>query len=82
LPAKAILEVPYEGLVIDQETWTRKILDFLGLEWDERCLAFYETKRSVTTASVWQVRQKIYRHSVERWRNYEKFIGPLRGLRD
>jgi tetratricopeptide (TPR) repeat protein len=82
LPAKAILEVPYEGLVIDQETWTRKILDFLGLEWDERCLSFYETKRSVTTASVWQVRQKIYRHSVERWRNYEKFIGPLRGLRD
>jgi tetratricopeptide (TPR) repeat protein len=82
LPAEAILEVPYEGLVADQETWTRKILDFLGLEWDERCLAFYETKRSVVTASAWQVRQKIYRHSVERWRNYEKFIGPLKGLRD
>jgi tetratricopeptide (TPR) repeat protein len=82
LPAGAILEVPYEGLVTDQETWTRKILDFLGLEWDERCLAFHETKRSVITASVWQVRQKIYRHSVDRWRNYEKFIGPLKGLRD
>jgi Flp pilus assembly protein TadD len=80
LPARAILEVPYEGLVADQENWTRKILDFLDLEWDERCLAFHETKRSVTTASVWQVRQKIYRHSVERWRNYEKFIGPLKGL--
>jgi tetratricopeptide (TPR) repeat protein len=82
LPAGAILEVPYEGFVADQETWTRKILDFLGLEWDERCLAFHETKRSVTPASVWQVRQKIYRHSVERWRNYEEFIGPLKGLRD
>jgi tetratricopeptide (TPR) repeat protein len=82
LPSQAILEVPYEGLVTDQETWTRKILDFLGLEWDKRCLAFHETERSVTTASVWQVRQKIYRHSVERWRNYEKFIGPLKGLRD
>ena len=82
LPAEAILEVPYEGLVADQEVWTRKILDFVGLEWDERCLAFHETKRSVTTASVWQVRQKIYKHSVERWRNYEKFVGPLRGLRD
>jgi Flp pilus assembly protein TadD len=82
LPAEAILEVPYEGLVADQETWTRKILDFLGLEWDERCLAFHETKRSVTTASAWQVRQKIYQHSVQRWRNYEKFIGPLKGLRD
>jgi tetratricopeptide (TPR) repeat protein len=82
LPAEAILEVPYEGLVADQETWTRKILDFLGLEWDERCLAFHETKRSVVTASAWQVRQKIYRHSVERWRNYDKFIGPLKGLKD
>jgi tetratricopeptide (TPR) repeat protein len=82
LPARAILEVPYEGLVTDQETWTRKILEFLGLEWDERCLSFHETKRSVITASVWQVRQRIYRHSVERWRNYEKFIGPLKGLRD
>jgi tetratricopeptide (TPR) repeat protein len=82
LPAGAILEVPYEGLVAEQETWTRKILDFVGLEWDERCLAFHETKRSVTTASAWQVRQKIYRQSVERWRNYEKFIGPLKGLRD
>jgi tetratricopeptide (TPR) repeat protein len=82
LPAETILEVPYEGLVADQEGWTRKILDFLDLEWDERCLAFHETKRSVTTASVWQVRQKIYRRSVERWRNYEKFIGPLEGLRD
>jgi len=82
LPAHAILEVPYEGLVSDQEVWTRKILDFLGLEWDERCLMFHQTKRSVTTASAWQVRQKIYRHSVERWRNYEKFIGPLKGLRD
>ena len=82
LPAEAILEVPYEGLVTDQETWTRRILEFLDLEWDERCLAFHQTKRSVTTASAWQVRQKIYPHSVERWRNYEKFIGPLKGLKN
>jgi Flp pilus assembly protein TadD len=82
LPPEAILEVPYEQLVADQEAWTRKILDFVDLEWDERCLAFHETKRSVVTASAWQVRQKIYRQSVERWRNYEKFIGPLKGLRD
>jgi Flp pilus assembly protein TadD len=82
LPSGTILEVPYEGLVSDQEAWTRKILDFIGLEWDERCLAFHETKRSVVTASAWQVRQKVYRQSVERWRNYEKFIGPLKGLRE
>jgi tetratricopeptide (TPR) repeat protein len=82
LPPGTILEVPYEDLIADQEAWTRKILDFVGLEWDERCLAFHETKRSVVTASAWQVRQKIYRDSLERWRNYERFIGPLKGLRD
>ena len=80
LPAGTILEVPYEELVSDQETWTRKILDFLGLEWDERCLSFHETDRIVNTASAWQVRQKIYTQSLGRWRNYEKFIGPLKGL--
>lgn len=82
LPPGTILEVPYEQLVADQEGWTRKILNFLGLEWDVRCLSFYETPRSVSTASAWQVRQKIYTESVQRWRNYEKFIGPLKGLKD
>jgi tetratricopeptide (TPR) repeat protein len=82
LPPGTILDVPYAELVADQEGWTRKILDFLGLEWDERCLDFHNTKRSVVTASAWQVRQKIYKDSVERWRNYERFIGPLLGLRD
>jgi tetratricopeptide (TPR) repeat protein len=80
LPA-AILEVPYEGLVADQVAWTHKILDFLELEWDDRCLSFDKTERPVNTASAWQVRQKIYGRSVERWRHYEKFIGPLKGLR-
>jgi tetratricopeptide (TPR) repeat protein len=82
LPPGTILDVPYAELVADQEGWTRKILDFLGLEWDERCLVFHETKRAVITASYWQVRQKIYKDSVARWRNYEKWIGPLLGLRD
>lgn len=82
LPVGTILEVPYEQLVSDQEGWTRKILDFLELEWDARCLSFHETQRAVNTASAWQVRQKIYTESVQRWRNYERFIGPLKGLRD
>jgi tetratricopeptide (TPR) repeat protein len=81
LPRGTILEVPYEGLVTDQQGWTRKILDFLGLEWDEQVLDFHETKRPVVTASSWQVRQRIYSDSVHRWRNYEKFIGPLLTLR-
>jgi tetratricopeptide (TPR) repeat protein len=82
LPPGSILDVPYAELVADPESWTRKILDFLALEWDERCLDFHETKRQVVTASAWQVRQKIYKDSVTRWRNYEKFIGPLLDLRD
>jgi tetratricopeptide (TPR) repeat protein len=77
-----ILDVPYEELVADQRGWTRKILDFLGLEWDERCLDFQNTQRTVATASSWQVRQKIYKDSVQRSRNYKRFIGPLRDLKD
>jgi len=81
LPPGFILEVPYEELVADQETWTRKMLDFIGLEWNDRCLEFHKTSRQVVTASAWQVRQKIYKNSVARWRQYEKFLGPLKGLR-
>jgi tetratricopeptide (TPR) repeat protein len=77
LPADAILEVPYEALVDDQETWSRKMVDFVGLDWDDACLDFHRTNRSVSTFSKWQVRQKISKSSVERWRNYEPFVGPL-----
>jgi tetratricopeptide (TPR) repeat protein len=80
LPPGFILDVPYEELVADQEAWSRKMIDFIGLEWDPRCLEFHTTKRQVTTASAWQVRQKVYKSSVARWRNYEKFIGPLKAL--
>jgi hypothetical protein len=82
LPAENLLEVPYAELVADQEGWTRKIIEFLGLEWNEQCLNFDRTARAVMTASYWQVRQKIYKTSVARWRNYEKFVGPLMGLRE
>ena len=82
LPPGSILDVPYAELTSDPEPWTRRIIEFIGLPWDEHCLEFYKTVRPVNTASVWQVRQKIYKTSVERWRNYEKFIGPLRSLKD
>ena len=82
LPAGTLLEVPYAGLIADQEKWSRKIIDFLGLEWDERCLDFHRIPRPVVTASYWQVRQKIYKTSVGRWRNYQKFIAPLLELKD
>ncbi len=80
LPPGALLEVPYADLVSDQAGWTRKILDFLGLGWDPRCLDFHRTPRPVLTASYWQVRQPIYNDSVARWRHYRKFIGPLLDL--
>ncbi|MGD0505265.1 MAG: sulfotransferase [Steroidobacteraceae bacterium] len=80
LPPTRLLEVPYEGLVADQEGWTRRMLDFIGLAWDPRCLDFHATERAVITASKWQVRQKIYSQSAGRWRNYEKHLGPLRRL--
>ncbi len=80
LPATALLEVSYEALIEDQEGWTRRMLDFVGLPWDPKCLDFHRTDRVVITASKWQVRQKIHSSSAGRWRNYEKFVGPLRGL--
>ncbi|MHB1828698.1 MAG: sulfotransferase family protein, partial [Steroidobacteraceae bacterium] len=82
LPQDVFLEVPYAQLVADQETWSRRIMEFIGLEWDPVVLQFHKTERAVLTASHWQVRQKIYTSSVGRWKNYEKFIGPLLKLRD
>jgi tetratricopeptide (TPR) repeat protein len=80
LPARALLEVPYEGLTLDLPAWSRRMLDFIDLPWDPRCLDFHQTARTVVTASRWQVRQKISTSSVERWRHYEKFVEPLKSL--
>ncbi len=80
LPATTLLEIPYEALIDDQEGWTRRMLDFIGLRWDPKCLDFHQTDRVVITASKWQIRQKISKSSAGRWRNYDKFVGPLRGL--
>lgn len=82
LPEGAILMVPYAELVANPETWSRRIIEFAGLSWDSSCLEFHKTQRSVLTASSWQVRQPVYSRSVGRWRNYEKFIRPLLGLRE
>ena len=71
-------EQSYESLVASPESESRRLVEFCGLEWDDRCLDFHLTERSVHTASGWQVRQPIYRRSVGRWRNYERHLGPLR----
>ncbi len=73
----AILNVEYEALVGGLEEESRRVIDFLGLEWDDACLAFHETERTVRSASNWQVRKPIHGRSVGRWRAYEKWLGPL-----
>jgi tetratricopeptide (TPR) repeat protein len=80
LPKEAILDVPYEGLVDDHESWSRRMLEFIDMPWDPVCLNFHRTERTVITASKWQVRQKISKSSVGRWHNYRKFVGPLLNL--
>jgi len=80
LPAGSILQVPYEGLVADLPHWTRRMLEFIGLPWDSRCLDFHLAQRPVVTASKWQVRQPLFGSSVGRWRRYERFIAELAPL--
>ena len=61
-----MLEVEYEQTVEDLEGVARKMIEFCGLEWDPACLAFHESKRTVRTASLSQVRQPVYKRSVQR----------------
>jgi tetratricopeptide (TPR) repeat protein len=72
-----MIEMNYETLVGDLEGESRRLIDFLGLEWEPSCLDFHQTERTVATVSHWQVRQPIYSNSVGRWRRYEKHLGPL-----
>jgi len=73
-----IFELPYEAMVAEQEKVSRSLIAFTGLDWDDACLAFHATERSVATPSRWQVRQPIYTSSVKAWRAYEKHLGPLK----
>ncbi len=73
-----ILDIKYEDMATNHEEMSKKIIEFVGLEWDDACLNFHKTKRPVKTASNWQVRQPVYTSSVERWRNYDPFITELK----
>jgi tetratricopeptide (TPR) repeat protein len=77
LPGK-ILRVQYENVVADTETQVRRLLDYLDLPFEEACLEFHKTKRSVRTASSEQVRQPIYTSGLEQWRNYDAWLDPLK----
>ena len=77
LPAGRILDVCYEGTVSDPERELRRMLEYLELPWNPAGLRFYETERTVRTASVVQVRQPIYVSSIARWRKFTTHLGPL-----
>ena len=77
LPPGVMLDVQYEAVVADLEGEARRLLDFCGLPWDDACLAFHQTQRTVRTASVAQVRQPIYTSSVGKWRPEEDLLRPL-----
>jgi hypothetical protein len=72
-----IFTVRYEELVEDQERVSKRLIDYLGLEWDENCLDFYNNKRNVMTPSNIQVRQPMYKNAIGRWKPYEKHLQPL-----
>ncbi|MGH7066712.1 MAG: tetratricopeptide repeat-containing sulfotransferase family protein [Acetobacteraceae bacterium] len=80
LPEDRFIEVEYEQLVADPEPTTRRLIETCGLAWDEACLTPHLSDRRVTTASLWQVRQPIYRTSVGRWKHYEPWLGELSAL--
>jgi hypothetical protein len=80
LPPDSFLEVDYEDLTARPEETARRMIAHVGLEWDDLCLKPEMNARRVKTASRWQVRQPIYRTSVERWRRYEPYLGALRDL--
>jgi tetratricopeptide (TPR) repeat protein len=77
LPPGVMIEVQYEDLIADIEGQARAIVDHCGLPWEDACLAFHETRRPVKTASSVQVRERVYRTSIGRWRPYEAFLQPL-----
>ena len=76
LPGR-ILDVKYEDLVDQQEEWSRRMVTFCGLNWEPGCLDFHKMSRNVRTRSNAQVRQPIYRSSMERWRPYAAQLEPL-----
>jgi tetratricopeptide (TPR) repeat protein len=73
-----ILDVSYEELIADLKGGVRRLLQFLDLEWEPRCLRFHENDRPVQTASGWQVRQPVYQSAVGRWKKYAPQLEPLR----
>ncbi len=72
-----IFNVQYENLVMDQERVSKQLIDYIGLDWDEKCMEFHSNQRNVMSPSNLQVRQPMYKSSMNRWKRYEKHLQPL-----
>ena len=77
LPEGTLITVQYEEVVADTEGQARRLIDFLGLPWNDKCVEFHKSDRPVKTASVAQVRKPIYKTSVQRWKKYGEGLQPL-----
>jgi len=82
LPAETMLEIRYEALVENFEPEVRRLIAFCGLDWEDACLRFFETRRAVRTASAVQVRQPLYKEAMGRWKPHAEWLGPLREAMD
>ena len=72
-----MIEFWYEDLVNEQEVISKALINYCGLQWEEGILEFHKLKRRVKTASVGQVRNKMYKSSAQKWRNYEELLQPM-----
>ena len=72
-----IYNLDYELLVEEQESETRRLIDYLGLDWDKKCLSPQNNIRDVKTASKIQVRKKVYKDSSQQWKKYQPFLDGI-----
>ena len=70
----SIFNIKYENLILNTENEVKKLLKFCDLTWSKRCLEFHENKKPIKTASDTQARNKIYKTSIDSWKNYENFL--------
>ena len=77
LPVKPF-ELYYSDLVENQEEVSRKLIDYINVDWDDRCMNFHDNSRPVKTASNWQVRRPMNRAGMDRWKNYDAHLDALR----
>ncbi len=73
-----ILDIAYEDVIADTEHQARRLIDHCNLEWEPDCLEFHTSKQASTTASAVQIRQPIYKTSVQKWRKFEQQLAPLK----